>query len=225
MDWLAERYVILWSKALFFVENPTSCDWIDFLQAAFVLLSTGWLLRTAYAVLRSRTITKASWTLEDHPDTDASEKLRDAFRNAQAALTTGSTHSIDTTRLRIRPGPGALLCNAGILRPKILVSAGLIRKLGVEELTAALAHEIAHVVRRDNLKRVGLELAWLLIPLLIWMHDGLRLAVSPRAEFLAALFAGIAAWLVVRKVMLPAIHYWQERRADEWAAGRSWAIV
>ena len=59
MDWLAERYVILWSKAVFFVENPTSCDWIDFFQAAFVLLSTGWLLRTAYALLQSRTITKA----------------------------------------------------------------------------------------------------------------------------------------------------------------------
>ena len=61
---------------------------------------------------------------------------------------------------------------AGILRPKVLLSGAAEFVLTVNELQSALRHEMAHVQRRDNLKKLllrcvafpgmaGLEAAWL----------------------------------------------------------------
>jgi Zn-dependent protease with chaperone function len=61
---------------------------------------------------------------------------------------------------------------AGIVRPKVLLSAAAESMLTANELQTALNHEIAHVRRRDNLKKLllrfvtfpgmsGLEAAWL----------------------------------------------------------------
>jgi Zn-dependent protease with chaperone function len=61
---------------------------------------------------------------------------------------------------------------AGIVRPKVLLSAAAEAMLTVGELQTALSHEVAHVRRRDNLKKLllrcvafpgmaGLEAAWL----------------------------------------------------------------
>jgi Zn-dependent protease with chaperone function len=61
---------------------------------------------------------------------------------------------------------------AGILRPKVLLSSAAEFVLTVNELQSALRHEVAHVQRRDNLKKLllrcvafpgmaGLEVAWL----------------------------------------------------------------
>lgn len=61
---------------------------------------------------------------------------------------------------------------AGIARPKVLVSSAVESMLSVQELRSALNHEVAHVRRRDNLKKLllcfvafpgmaALEAAWL----------------------------------------------------------------
>ena len=61
---------------------------------------------------------------------------------------------------------------AGIVRPKVLLSGAAESMLTAKELQTALNHEIAHVRRRDNLKKLllcfvafpgmsGLEAAWL----------------------------------------------------------------
>jgi Zn-dependent protease with chaperone function len=61
---------------------------------------------------------------------------------------------------------------AGIVRPKVLLSAAAESMLTANELQTSLNHEIAHVRRRDNLKKLllrfvafpgmsGLEAAWL----------------------------------------------------------------
>ena len=61
---------------------------------------------------------------------------------------------------------------AGIVRPKVLLSGAAERVLTASELQTALNHEIAHVRRRDNLKKLllrlvtfpglsGLEATWL----------------------------------------------------------------
>jgi Zn-dependent protease with chaperone function len=61
---------------------------------------------------------------------------------------------------------------AGIVRPKVLLSAAAESMLTANELQTALNHEIAHIRRRDNLKKLllrfvtfpgmsGLEAAWL----------------------------------------------------------------
>lgn len=43
-----------------------------------------------------------------------------------------------------------VLCTVGVLRPSIVISSELLETLDPDEMTAALAHEIAHIVRNDN---------------------------------------------------------------------------
>jgi Zn-dependent protease with chaperone function len=51
-----------------------------------------------------------------------------------------------------------LLALAGLLRPQLVISDGVLRSLSSEELNAALHHENAHRASRDNLKRLLLLL-------------------------------------------------------------------
>jgi len=73
--------------------------------------------------------------------------------------------------LRISPAVPAMTAT-GIVRPKVLLSAAAESMLTARELHTALNHEVAHVRRRDNLKKLllrfvafpgmsGLEAAWL----------------------------------------------------------------
>ncbi|MGO9088148.1 MAG: M56 family metallopeptidase [Candidatus Sulfotelmatobacter sp.] len=63
----------------------------------------------------------------------------------------------DLPVLRIsRPVPA--LVTAGIVRPRIILSDAAESALTAGELQAALQHEVAHVRRRDNLKRLLLRL-------------------------------------------------------------------
>ncbi|MBB5781826.1 Zn-dependent protease with chaperone function [Nonomuraea jabiensis] len=60
---------------------------------------------------------------------------------------------------------------AGMLRPRVYVSAGLVDKLSDDELRAVLCHEAAHARRRDPLRRVLLDAATdvlFFLPLLRW---------------------------------------------------------
>jgi beta-lactamase regulating signal transducer with metallopeptidase domain len=52
-----------------------------------------------------------------------------------------------------------LLALSGLLRPRLLISRGVLRVLSAEELDAALRHEHAHRTSRDNAKRLLLLLA------------------------------------------------------------------
>jgi beta-lactamase regulating signal transducer with metallopeptidase domain len=52
-----------------------------------------------------------------------------------------------------------LLAMSGLLRPRLLISRGVLRVLSSEELDAALRHEHAHRISRDNAKRLLLLLA------------------------------------------------------------------
>jgi len=51
-------------------------------------------------------------------------------------------------------GAGPLLAIAGIIHPRLVISRGVVRALTTEQLGAALRHERAHFVSRDNLKRL-----------------------------------------------------------------------
>jgi hypothetical protein len=59
-----------------------------------------------------------------------------------------------------------LLALAGVFRPRLVVSQGVLRALSAEELHLALLHENAHRISRDNLKRLFLLLAPKPIPFL-----------------------------------------------------------
>jgi Zn-dependent protease with chaperone function len=52
-----------------------------------------------------------------------------------------------------------LLALSGLLRPRLLISRGVLRVLSAEELEASLRHEHAHRTSRDNAKRLLLLLA------------------------------------------------------------------
>lgn len=51
-------------------------------------------------------------------------------------------------------GTAPLLALAGIVRPRLAISRGVLRVLTAEELAAALRHEPAHRSAQDNLKRL-----------------------------------------------------------------------
>lgn len=53
-------------------------------------------------------------------------------------------------------GEGPLLLTMGLWRPRVVASRALLDCLAPEELRAALAHEMAHVARRDPLLGAGL---------------------------------------------------------------------
>jgi beta-lactamase regulating signal transducer with metallopeptidase domain len=59
-----------------------------------------------------------------------------------------------------------LLALAGIFHQRLLVSQAVLRSLSAEELDVALQHEHAHLISRDNLKRLFLLLAPAPVPLL-----------------------------------------------------------
>ena len=66
---------------------------------------------------------------------------------------TTDSHCYPVPLFRIRPAAPALAV-AGGLSPRVLLSDAAAASLSAHELDAALKHEIAHVERRDNLKKL-----------------------------------------------------------------------
>lgn len=55
--------------------------------------------------------------------------------------------------LRVLETGGALAVTGGVMRPTIVVSTWLLERLDQRELEAVMAHELAHIARRDHLVR------------------------------------------------------------------------
>ena len=66
---------------------------------------------------------------------------------------TTDSHCYPVPLFRIRPSTPALAV-AGGLSPRVLLSDAAAASLSAQELDAALKHEIAHVERRDNLRKL-----------------------------------------------------------------------
>ena len=64
------------------------------------------------------------------------------------------------------------LALAGILHPRLLISAGAMRQLSHDQLAAAVRHERAHRASRDNLKRLLILLAPSIFPALRLLEQG-----------------------------------------------------
>lgn len=58
-------------------------------------------------------------------------------------------------------GASPLLAVTGVFRPKIFVAHNVTQSLSAQELSAAIAHEIAHVSSLDNLKQLVLKITQL----------------------------------------------------------------
>lgn len=82
-----------------------------------------------------------------------------AIRRASLTISTwiGDAQPVDTSAvlpiLRIVPVVPAMT-TVGIVHPRVLMSRAAENMLGTNELHTALNHEIAHVCRRDNLKKL-----------------------------------------------------------------------
>jgi len=72
----------------------------------------------------------------------------------------------DYPRATVLEGSAPLLALAGIVRPRLIVSEGVVKTLSEEELSVALRHERAHQTSRDNLKRLCIFLTPGMLPLL-----------------------------------------------------------
>jgi Zn-dependent protease with chaperone function len=94
-------------------------------------------------------------------------------RFVAACTTAGGVQKprLDSAAIEIS-GPAPILAVAGAYQPKVLVSRELRRLLAPGEMQAAIQHELAHINRHDNLKKLvlrfarfpflaGLELTWL----------------------------------------------------------------
>lgn len=114
---------------------------------AWPLLLTGWLVAAAVLVglrlLRLRRTRRAAVS---------------CARAVVADVAVRSTVRAVAERMRVQPPPVALCSGwpggatvVGILRPVLLVDEELARTLDPEELEGLVAHELAHVRRRDNL--------------------------------------------------------------------------
>lgn len=102
----------------------------------------------------------------------------DAFWNAAQGI------EVDPRVLRIVPGLPSPAFTAGLLQPRIYISEALASHLTGAELGAVIAHEGAHMARRDPLRLTVLRA---LACVLFWLPALRRLAddVSDQAELLA----------------------------------------
>jgi Zn-dependent protease with chaperone function len=78
---------------------------------------------------------------------------------------------------------GAILFCTGVRRPAVVISSGTLALLDDEELRAALAHELAHVARRDPLR------SWIL------MAGRAVMCLNPAFQVLSRAIARDAEWL------------------------------
>jgi Zn-dependent protease with chaperone function len=97
------------------------------------------------------------------------------------------------------------LTSAGILKPRVLMSGAAEFLLTEKELQTALRHELAHVRRRDNLKKLllrlvafpgmsGLEAAW---------RESIEMAADDAAVFSASEALDLAAALIKLSRLAP----------------------
>ena len=91
---------------------------------------------------------------------------------------------VERSRIRVVPGLPNPAFTAGFWRPRIYVAEGLLRELSVEQVAAVLAHEGAHVRRRDPFR---LSVLRFFARTLFWLPAFQRLSddLADEAEIMA----------------------------------------
>jgi Zn-dependent protease with chaperone function len=122
--------------------------------------------------------------------------LRSAGRPLPVPVQTATEPLRIADRVDVVATGEAFAVTRGLLRPRILLSTGLVDALDEAELAAVLVHERHHVLRRDPLRllaaRVLAGYGWYL-PLLRWWAQRLALRGELAADRAATTSAGVAA--------------------------------
>jgi Zn-dependent protease with chaperone function len=147
-----------------------------------LLVSSLGLTRAAVVVARTTARTHAgAWELDRLALPESHAAVRRVARLAGAInLPSGRVHVLDDAR--------PLAWTYGLWRPQIAVSSGLLDRLDDTALLAALAHEAAHVRRRDPLRRListANALACPYAPALTALDTHLRLRQELEADAVA----------------------------------------
>jgi Zn-dependent protease with chaperone function len=83
-----------------------------------------------------------------------------ASRRARAWLRVACPIDIETAVPAYEvPIDAPMMALVGVIRPRLVVTRGVVDALTTDELRAAIAHEIGHVRARDNLKRLAMRAA------------------------------------------------------------------
>lgn len=132
-----------------------------------------------------------------------------------------------TVRLRGKPSQmvvipetHAFLAQAGIFHPRVVISQRLLRELSPDELAAALSHERAHWISRDNLKRMLLAFLPDVFPLLPSLKE-LERSWSKFAERAAddyVLAAGEAPAVSLASALVRLAHIGVRHDSEHWAS-------
>lgn len=173
--------------------------------------TAGWALLLGAAGLGRRAV--IALAASDGPADEARPETR-ASLNALAARA-----GVDPPRLQVSPDPSPNAFSVGLRVPgTIVVTRGLLEHLPDQEIEAVLAHELAHLERRDT--TVGTVAAMLLAPFLVPRTDrpvdgtedstNRGRPISRARRFVAG--CGVAAVALPLQVVLP--------RAREAAADR-----
>jgi Zn-dependent protease with chaperone function len=125
---------------------PVTDGYLHFAPITVPLLIGTWLLVASVRLARRATAHRRS-----HAQARRSERLRVPTELVVAAARIAAELRVPLPELAVVPTcPGGAYV-AGTRRPVLLVGAELVERLDTEELEGVLAHELAHVKRRDNL--------------------------------------------------------------------------
>ncbi|HKW34276.1 MAG TPA: M56 family metallopeptidase [Candidatus Acidoferrum sp.] len=95
-----------------------------------------------------------------------SARLRKEWQHAanEGSLTEKESQAVRDEKALVVQKKEPLLVLSGILRPRMVISQGVITELSKEQLGVAVRHEMAHRDSRDNLKRLLLVLSPKFVP-------------------------------------------------------------
>lgn len=88
-----------------------------------------------------------------------------SYRFDRYCRTAGRKTHVSEEPVWVLPGSAPMFALAGIVHPRIVVSQPIVAALSTEQLEAALRHERAHIISRDNVKRLVILCAPDILPL------------------------------------------------------------
>jgi Zn-dependent protease with chaperone function len=109
--------------------------------------------RVGFGCLSAALLAMATWSVSLARGLRATASSRRFVQDCRQAGRLTRIHG-ETADAWIVDGPAPLLALAGIFRPRLIISRGVLAALPAEQLAAALRHERAHWASRDNLKRL-----------------------------------------------------------------------